>query len=192
MSFVICSYFTEATPYADEAKELAQSARAVGVHCALWPIQSVGSWQDNTLYKANFVKSMLDFYPGYNVIYVDADARFRQYPALFDSLDCDMAAYFRDWRFAKNELLSGTLYVRNNDIMRQVIGEWIKENLANRLVWEQKNLQAVISRHPDLKIYRLPVEYCCIFDSEERRNGCRPVIEHLQRSRRYRRLVNAH
>ena len=193
MSFVLCSYYTFDTPYREEIRNLILSVKDMPLQTYFKGIENRGSWEANTHYKAQFIKEMMDRYPEKAIVYVDADAVVRKYPALFDTIPpCDLAAYFRDWRFAKNELLSGTLYVGNTEAARNLIDLWIKKNGENPGVWEQKNLHSVIALlDGDLRISKLPVEYCCIYDSVERKAGCQPVIEHFQRSRRYRKAINA-
>jgi len=132
---------------------------------------------------------MMDRFQREDIVWLDADAVVRSYPKLFSEIDCDLACHFRDWKHGRNELLSGTLFIKNNDKARRVIRDWIKINDQNPKTWEQRNLARAIRRYDfDLKIYRLPIEYCFIFD-DERKGSVKPIIEHFQASRKYRREI---
>lgn len=200
-NFVVVAYYTEGTGYAAEAEKLRASLVKFGVDHQIMHMASLGSWQKNTHYKARFLDGELhfmanekkDFRP---IVYVDADAIFHAYPALFDTLDADAAFAWRDYsKFpsvssrTRRELLSGTIFLRNTEAVRSLIREWIAENDRNPTVWEQRNLQEVVARmNGKLVTAELPATYCKIFDIM--RDAGPAVIEHYQKSRVYRRQVD--
>lgn len=190
--FIVCSYFTAKTGYEGEAKTLETSL----IHHKIDPyhierISNMGNWQKNTLYKAKFIKQMMLKFPDYSIVFTDADSIFHSYPGLFANLDgADFACHFRDWHARQGELLSGTLYIANTPKMRRIVGEWIEVNKTNQQKFEQRNLERVIRRNGHkINIYKLPVEYCCIFDDENRRQ-IKAVVEHFQASRRLKRALS--
>jgi len=126
---------------------------------------------------------MMKKYPGRSIAYVDADAKMRMNPVLFNNYKCDFACYFHAQR---KELLSGTLYFGNTQKARRLVNLWIKEDkLHPNTGMPQKNLRAVFDREKyNLKWKILPVEYCMIFDSRSR-YIVNPVVEHFQLSRRH-------
>ena len=132
---------------------------------------------------------MLKEFIGVNIVFTDADSIFYSYPKLFEDLDCDISIHFRNWEYGRDELLSGTIYLANNEKVRQLIDDWIRINKKNPAVWDQRNLQRAVNRRKHiLSLLYLPMEYCCIFD-DEKRKFCKPVIEHFQKSREYRRAI---
>ena len=187
--FIVVSYYTKGTPYQKEAVKLENSLMKHGIPYHIGAVPNRGSWQKNTHFKAIFIRNMLKEFIGVNIVFTDADSIFRTYPKLFEGLDCDIAVHFRNWKHGQNELLSGTIYLANNEKVCQLIDDWIRINRKNPIIWEQQNLQrAVNSRKHILSLSYLPMEYCCIFD-DEKRKFCKPVIEHFQASRKYRHVI---
>ena len=188
---VICAYATENTGYTHEARELNNSLRKWGLERDIQTVPNLGTWQANTQYKAIFMKGMLRKHAPKPVVYVDADARFRRYPELFDNFAADFAAHWRKFDNNGNrrllELLSGTLYFANTPRAYEIVDAWIAENKRNPETWDQKTLGAVVRRLGD-GVVDLPPEYCAIFDGSM---AADPVIEHMQASRRLKREVNS-
>lgn len=121
-----------------------------------------------------------------NILYVDADARIRQYPKLFDDFDGDIGVHYRRGR----ELLSGTIFLRNNERVRMLVNFWQGEQMLRPETWDQKTLDYVIQARAEnlgVKVVDLPPSYTQIFDSMAHHGA--PVIEHMQASRRYKKLV---
>jgi hypothetical protein len=115
---------------------------------------------------------------------------FRRYPDLFDTLDCDIAYRTENFRWRKDEALSGTIFIKNSGKSKSIIKKWIDLNdktAANQfdpLTWEQANMQRVIKAYPDINYYNLPPEYTFITDHTRKLYpGLKPVIEHFQESR---------
>lgn len=189
-NFVVISYFTSKTPYQEEAKKLEGSLKKFNIPHRIMEMPNLRDWQKNTHQKAVFIRKCMDiFYNTEFLVWVDADAIFHKYPVLFDQLDCELAVHFRNWKHGRDELLSGTMFIKNCSAMKDIVNEWIQVNRKNKGTWEQRNLQRVIKRVDHLmKIVKLPVEYCCIFD-DEKREKIDPVIEHFQASRRFRRMI---
>jgi len=177
---VVISYYTKDTGYAVEVKRLRRSLYVHGLEHDVVGVDSLGSWQANTHYKAAFIRNMLKKYPSRALLFLDADAAVCKYPELFVGMtDIDIAVHFRHGK----ELLSGTLYFRNTEATRTLVDNWIALNDANPSVWEQKNLATVLEKMDGIRVHRLPPEYCCIFDTMIKESGD-PVIEHYQASRR--------
>ena len=135
---------------------------------------------------------MLDKFPGHPIVWVDADARIRQRPVLFNNLKCDFAAHWRSRKYSHGfypeiELLSGTIYLANNNKTRALMNRWIKTNEKETTKWDQRTLAQVLKGW-DGEIQKLPAPYCQIFDSMKNEGG-KPVIEHFQLSREGRRNV---
>jgi hypothetical protein len=193
-NWLVISYFTAKTPYKKEAARLEESMLQLTIPHHVAEVPNLGDWQKNTHFKARFIRQMMDRFPTKDLIWVDADAVFHHYPVLFDSLsdmlpmEHHVAAHFRNWKHGKNELLSGTLFFNKSDLAKRLVDDWIRINKQNPSTWEQRNLARAIKREPLIDVLDLPIEYCCIFD-DDRRKQIDPVIEHFQASRRLRRMV---
>lgn len=190
--WAVISYYTKKTPYQRLEKPFQVSTRTAGITQGVhvYPVANRRNWHLNTHYKALILKeALVNFEHIYDaLVFVDIDAKFRQYPGAFDLIKQDFAAHFRNWQHARDELLSGTLFLRINDRSRELVDDWIALNKQNPRIWEQKNLQRALKRHPTITTFKLPIEYCMIFD-DERKKEKDVVIEHFQASRRFRREV---
>ena len=184
--WIIVGYYTKGTLYERRARTLATTLNLNKVLYYIEEIPNLGTWLKNTGYKPTFLKRMLIEFKGLNIIYVDVDARFLHYPKLFDELDCDVAVHEFDrsnWPRVKGgtEVLSGTIFLRNNETVFNLIERWEEQCKKNPRTWDQKSLEKVLAGN----FYRLPGEYCKIFGLMNEIN--KPVIVHYQASRGVRR-----
>lgn len=189
--FLVIGYYTKDTSYENLASRLKKSLAEFSLPNYIEAIPDQGSWEKNTHYKATFIQKCLRERTE-DLLYVDVDAVFRSYPSLIPEIgkDHDLAYRTEDFRWRKDEALSGTIFIRNNDLMRGFVDQWIemnRNNPAERMkpeTWEQKNMQRVHRSIPEIRYYNLPPEYTFIFDhSKKMFPGVSPVIEHFQESR---------
>jgi hypothetical protein len=195
---IVVGYYTIDTPYEEEAQNLLRSLNKLGISHDISGVNTLGSWQANTRFKANFMLDMLIKWPKHRLLYIDCDAVVHRSPDLFKNYKCDIAVRWQDFRWRKNECLSGTIYMENNERTKRICELWrdinVKEgNASNRM--EQWNLDAVITQmkkeNPSFTYKNLPPEYTMIFDSMRGMYpNIVPVIEHFQASRRFRKDVN--
>jgi len=193
--FIIVCYYTKDTEYEKDMLNLKKSLDLfhleydlVGIpkneHADLTGPDKFKNWNINSYRKAEFIRKMMDKYPSKSIIWIDADATVHQYPFLFENIQEDMAVHYR----SEKELLSGTLFFKNNKKARLILDRWIEKNneSKNFLIKEQRHLQTVLDELKDsVSVYRLPANYTQIFDIMK--NCGDPVILHHQASRRYRR-----
>ncbi len=185
MSFIITSYYTVNTLYKKRAETFILSLKKYNIPHYIEAIKSLGDWYKNTGYKPTFLKRMLEKFPGTNIVWVDCDAVFFAYPDLFKELDCNIGVYLFDrihhgTKVRGLELLSGTIFLRNNEEVYNLVDKWEKECQANPHVWDQKSLEKILQG----EFYHLPAEYCTI--SRVMRFVKKPVIVHYQASRQVR------
>jgi len=156
-------------------------------------IPSTKDWKANSAKKAEIIESCMNTF-NEDIVMIDADATFEQYPSLFEQIpeEYDMAVHCLDvekfWRNKegcnKYQLCSGTIMFRNSLKSKEILITWIQENKKFPHVLEQQNLQNILSRG-NYSVYQLPIEYCAIID----RQGIVPsyikniVIRHNQISR---------
>lgn len=203
---VVVTFFTP--EYKQEAEELKKTCDGFSIKLAAYPKPSKGSWVHNCTMKAEVIlEALAEHQTG--VLWVDADARFRDVPSLFDRLDAyDFGCYWipnvwnkkqnthlRPWGPDRgNEALAGgTMYFNNTSKSIDLINDWREEATKNPTVWEQQSLQKVWDRHDKngLKTFCFPQSYCKVFDAPWFEEQKLIVIEHTQASRRLKEKVNA-
>lgn len=184
---VFASFFTP--EYVEEASGLLASLAAAGIsddEARVDAVESLGRWELNCSRKGPWLAEVFaSLADGDRVVWLDADAR----------LDADPRPYFLSipdavdlavhWRVGA-ELLSGTLYLRNGEGTRLLLDLWGKSCRAAPGAWDQRVLQQVIHRLPNLVVANLPAEFCAIPDLMP---GVSPVIRHRQASRRLKLVV---
>jgi len=181
---VIISFYTKDTGYEEEANRLINSLKRLQLDYEVVPINNTGNWQKNVKYKPTLIKNMLKKHAPRPVLYVDCDAIFLSPPVLFDKFEHDFALYKTHWAdFGRpdkaDEVLGGTIYAANNKRVFNVLDRWISEcNKQPIAIWDQKILQDIVKDD----FYKLPPEYCTIFDAMKKVEN--PVIKHFQASRR--------
>lgn len=186
MNFIIVAYFTRDTIYEEKACTFIKSVIKYNIPYSITPVDNLGDWWKNTGYKPTFLKEMMKKFPDTNIVYVDCDAEFMKYPVLFDTLECNVGVYVFDrscYRKSAHglEVLSGTIFLKNNDIVYKMVEQWETECKSNPKVWDQKSLEKVLAGN----FYTLPGEYCKVFDRMDHITD--PVIVHYQTSREVRR-----
>lgn len=185
--FIVTTYFTDEN-YRLLSERLRASLDHFKIPHDLRAVASRGSWNENTGFRAEFLKGMMDDHPGKNLVWIDADGIVQRYPILLHELEgIDVACHFKK-RGEARELLGGTLFLRANDRVRGMMDDWIRASAALPSYKDQMGLRAVIDRDPTrLRIFNLPGTYCQIYDLMK--DVGVPVIEHFQASRQYRRSV---
>ncbi len=177
MTPTFVSFFT--SRYTAHAAELVASLDAHGLPHDVRRIDADADWLRNVNRKAAFLLSMREAHPGLALVWLDADARVRAQPVLFDALTCDFAAHWRHGR----ELLSGTTFWAPTDAAERLLLAWRHRCEAHPDVWDQVSLQHVIGEIEGVRVDVLPASYTCVFDDPKMGP---PVIEHLQASRQLR------
>ena len=188
-NFVVIAYYTRKTEYANHARKLIESLKKFNLSYEIEAIDSLGNWLRNTQYKPEFIKKMLEKYHPIPLVYIDVDAVFCSYPILFDNLTmlpgCNIAVHvLNHTKYRRKdyppELLSGTIFLKNNEIVNKIINEWIARCKADTELWDQRALKEVVGD----KFYDLPEEYCTIFDYMASVEN--PVIKHFAAARKHR------
>ena len=201
MSFNIFTYYTKNTPYKEEALSLKKDCKQFGVPFSCAVVKSQGKWVENTMIKPKIILKGLSSSKHDCMIWIDADARLKSYPSLFDKLDqlgVDFAVFQMG---SKSRITSGTIFMRNNKRVKAFIKDWMLlcKNTTIRL-GDQHCLRDLINMggyNTHKIVYKpLPYSYCFIFDDSLRQLAPHipplqgnPVVVHTQASRRYRGAV---
>ena len=195
MAYTIVAYFTPNDIYDSHMKRLVKSLCDFNLPYFISPITDQGGWIRNVQYKPTFLKKMMNQIDT-NLVYLDVDAMVCGYPFLFDTLDRDntvnLAVHTLDHSEFKRtgrkpEMLSGTLFLRNNDEVRKLLDSWIAVCKNSPTIWDQKALEVAI-KALNFQYSDLPPEYCTIFDYMN--SVQKPVIKHYQASREVKANVN--
>lgn len=180
--FIVVGYYTKDTLYEQQAERFMASLLEYKIPCHVKAIDNLGDWHKNTSYKPTFIRECMAIFPDLDIVYVDCDAEFMSYPDLFDTLDCNIAVHYFDRKHHGRhcsgfEILSGTIFLKNNNEMRALVEKWEARCKHRPYIWDQKNLAAVIGKD----YYNLPEEYCTI--NITMGHVKEPVIVHYQASR---------
>lgn len=204
------SHYTKGTGYEIEARELVKTLTRWGLEYDVEGDVSHGSWVANCNQKIHYIARMRRKHAGRRLVWLDADARVRKHPSLFEGLKCDFAAHFLNggrarigqrrtplaelWPpdenqpWTQGELLAGTMYFAPSWQAERIIDQWIARTQDHPEEWDQENLQRALPKCQGANIGTLPAEYCSIFNHPAR--GAEPVIEQLQASRRLKQEIN--
>jgi len=190
---MIISGYTINTDYEEEVKDLESDLKRFNLPYKLYSYESRGDWTKNTMVKSELVQRALKEYPGEDIIWLDADAVIVKEPTFFHQLKdktFDICCYYYT-RYnpnniinTPNELLSGTIIFRNNNIVNQLVNDWVNDN--GEVDWDQRILQKYVDgKYSDkLKKLNLPSEYIEIARPHQIARNLDCVIGHKQLSRK--------
>jgi len=192
--FIAVSYYTKNTSYQAEVKSLVSSLERFSVEYDILPVETMGSWQANTIFKASFILDMIKKHRPRPIVWLDADSVITRDPIFLNMIDADVAFYYRTNggrvpRINENcELISASMFFKTNEQAERLVQMWIELNKKGGRDLEQHNLQQVIPgwRKTGGIHAILPQAYCKIFDSD---------VDHItivqnQASRRFRSEVD--
>ena len=197
---VIAFYTPE---YKAEAKDWTFSCRAAGLDYFVREVPNQGSWRLNVGMKPAFIKKALRVFEE-DVLWVDIDGRFKRDWDLDLCKDFDFAAWFIPHKvmrsgvpFGKESgndgIASGTMWFNNSLYAIEFLRRWV-ELEDGQYRWGQQVLGELwhSNRPGDLRTFRLPHEYCKVFDRDWIERDHEPVvIEHYQASRRLRSRIKS-
>lgn len=177
----VISYYTENTPYKQEAENLINSLLPYGIHYSVYPIKNKGDWVLNCGEKPSIIYRALEHLKE-DVLFLDADAIVcREIP----ELNYDVPGIC--WSGPEPiRVASGTIFFPYNEASQNLLEDWIKEQEKYPNKYDQINLQSVLSRH---KYINLSHEWVYINEKFTPLNGQPPIIKHTQASRRFKRKV---
>lgn len=185
--FIIISYATRNTGYEGEIKRLEESLIKFELPFEIEFIDTLGSWVKNVHYNHELILKMMEKYPDKDIVSLDADAVVNKYPALFDTIHCDFAAHFHEWKHGR-ELFCSTMYIANTNKMRAFFTACIQRHEKFPNERQQPCVQATLAEwENEVMFMNLPPQYANIFDLV---NVKFPVITQYQASRRFKKEVN--
>jgi hypothetical protein len=161
--------------YKPLAEQLARSATAVGLSGYIYEMPDLADWKLNVQQKPQVMLRALADFPGEDILYVDADARFWKFPSELLTCQKDMAAFFHHYK-----PVSATLFLKNNESGREIAREWAAEcekrpDQHDDIV----NLHAALQRLGKTRAQALPPSYYWNKEFRARFPMSEPVIEHF-------------
>jgi hypothetical protein len=195
----VISFYTKNTGYEKEIENLENSLKALKIPHHFFGFPETGSWRGNLNYKSQCILKAMDMFPDKDIVFLDSDAVVQRDPTLFDELSksraYDLSAHFFQYSQRSGgalELLSGTLWIANNETSRKLMQKWHAIGIVRDDVKHQQCLKlAIAALEKDgikIRVNRHPFAYTCIFDYPLAKQ-CVPVIMHYQASRRLRKKV---
>ncbi len=161
---VVC-FYTEDNEYAEHAERLRQTLVRFGIDHVLQPIRSIGDWNDNCAFKAEFIYEQWKR-SAVPVVWLDADATVESHPRLFEIIDADVALHKWAWNHLEHdrgwEFCSGTVYFGKSERAEALLKQWIFRCKADPQTWDQVHLCSAwcdISCSQPLRTVWLPRPY---------------------------------
>ncbi len=193
MNYIIISGYTYNTIYEKEIKDLESDLKRFNLPYKLYGYTDRGEWTKNTMVKAELFQKAMNEFPNRDIIWLDADSVILHEPIFFKELinkDFDICCYYYDKRKdgkRYKELLSGTIIFRNNNLMQNVVDNWVND--TSGVEWDQRILQKYVDGkyHDKLKKLDLPNQYIKIRGGGENpRTLKNSIVVHKQLSRLWR------
>jgi hypothetical protein len=182
---IFTSFFTKNTGYENEVKKLIQTLDTHELPYHIEGIDSFGKWEHNCAYKPTHIHKIMETYPQRKLVWVDADSTIERDPELFFEENSIVLNSIGCYNY-KSQLLSGTLFFKNDEISKNIVKKWMIKCNENKDIWDQVVLHTIQKRRKN-DFGNLPVDYIKIYDSKQKSKN--PVIQHWQASRRFKKTV---
>jgi hypothetical protein len=197
MNAIIVSFYTFRTPYEKEVINLMDSCGRYRIQADIVGVESKGSWQKNCALKPSFILSKLRQWQR-PLLWVDADAVFKQRPDFTDFASCDISVRMNEFlpKDHPSRIQSGTIFVQHSAAVMAILEQWALETdkavecqEGTLELWDQRALRDVLSRNREVEFLPMPLKYAKIFDFDDLFISEKEVIiEHDQASRRFKKL----
>lgn len=157
---VVISYYTIDTVYELEVEKLMASLDTFKIPYQIYGVPTLGSWLNNTGFKAEFVRDVMKIVDR-PCVWLDADCEVNKEPVLFAQLleqKVSISVYIRGGDDEPN-LNSSTIYLGNDAFCKEIIEAWVDEmKKSDYRIWDQKCLEFVYKRNLE-KFHKIPPEY---------------------------------
>lgn len=157
---VVISYYTIDTVYELEVEKLMASLDTFKIPYQIYGVPTLGSWLNNTGFKAEFVRDVMKIVDR-PCVWLDADCEVIKEPVLFAQLleqKVSISVYIRGDDNEPN-LNSSTIYLGNDAFCKETVEAWVDEmKKSDYRIWDQKCLEFVYKRNPE-KFHKIPPEY---------------------------------
>lgn len=194
----IISFYTENTPYSQEARRLQKSCEQLGLEYHIKGVPSFGSWMLNCVFKPFFILGEF-LRLKKSVFWIDADAVFMREPHWEDFWGCDCAVRKDLWLPDEHpsQLNTSALFFHYSSGSEQLLRSWVF--YAQRMLLdEQQPREGIVSlslfqamrHHQEVLVKNLSIKYVQVFDhSLDLFEAAMPVILHYQVSRQFKKMI---
>ncbi len=177
LPYIIAAFYTMDPIYTEQIENLRKSLEHLNLPYRITSYPPFKSWQSAVSFKPVFIKEMIES-TALDILYLDADARVNEHPALFDAYPHDIGVRLRPGK----ELFGATIYFKNNTKARRILDMWAETQTKFQGKSDQAVLQTILEREAGLvDVGGLPEAYCCKFDEATTE---KKVIEQFQASRK--------
>jgi len=198
---LIVSYYTQGTPYALDVQGLKESCEKWDLAYHIEPIESFGSWELNCCYKPFFLLSKLQELQR-PLFWIDADGVIVRRPEFLPEFSADLAVRINASLAPEHpsKVISNTIFVNTTSVAATLLKLWASMCYAaltnperTEEYWDQVGLRdAIQSTGNNAIVAPLPHAYAAIYDHPiDNQEIPKPVIQHTQASRRYKKLINS-
>lgn len=202
-NFKVFSFYTNGTPYEQEAERLKRSLEELEIEHVVLGVDDRGSWKENVNLKPNLI---LDFIKKEKcpILWVDADAEFLRKPNLISSI-CEQGYDVGCHRMEVDSHIvsSGTVFFNYNPRTLKFIEDWnvdcdqrmargeYKYDIISMEQWAFGWMLEAYVKEGKIRNYNLPADYYAIVDFDgvrfhQRESFDIPAIKHHQASRQNR------
>lgn len=190
MKVLIAAFYSNEF-YRQQSLRLTASLDALGIRdYTVTPVGGKNTWNEAVSHKPRWIRGILDALDGYDgLFYVDADAEFKRKPDWEVMKGCDFACVeWKRYPTSEPEQLTGSMFFSNSDRVREFVDEWDKltPKYQHTYTPEQRSLAEYFETSNDLKVLKLPLGWCRIFDDMKAMvSDEETIIEQWQASREY-------
>jgi SAM-dependent methyltransferase len=194
---LITGCYTINTKYEEEIKRLEKSLIKFGLEYYFEGITNTGDWRKNVHEKVKFIRRVMDKFDR-DIIQMDSDCEVLKFPEMFDKLsDYDVACHImpREVYTDKGERKEITdltnvsvVYLKNCTKVKKMLDSWVERDSTLEDHIDDISFAKNLKEFPKLKVLKLPLSYCHIFDRPTDDSG-EPVIDLYQANRRLRDTV---
>lgn len=171
---IVVAYQT-AEEYRRHSLAMADSADRVGLSTKIYAKRDLGDWVKNVRMKPTVLREAMEELKE-DIIFVDADARFRSYPGELVRPWCEFAAYYS----TNYDIWSGTIYLKYAPGWERYIDAWlaIQDKYPDKHDDYRLGEGLLAVKRP--QIMRLPPSYNWVERTMRARfPGATPVVEHM-------------
>lgn len=172
--FTVIAYHTTDDYYTKQADRLLASLCRFNLPYTVEKIEP-SAWKEAVNTKPTFIARMMELYPDRDLLYVDADAEFRQHPTLFDApYPFDVGIFDRP---LPDHPHAATLYFTPTDEARWFVRRWEELQQEAPQWMDQRNLRRALDEmRPDsVSVGQLPHAYCC---KVEKADASTVIVQH--------------
>jgi phage FluMu protein Com len=198
---VFATFYTEGTPYQDEAKALIESAQKVGVHVEALPFKPTGKWMANALARTCMFAKWARSKEGVNVCQLDSDVRFLQHPLELCEFGFDAGVvdshpeYGDNWCPETARMSAGVVIFGPTHQGRSVLEHWawlcLNDPKPKAVLREQNYLVEAFRNGKDRGVQVVTLDQAYNRNIDKYQDGDGTVILHTPASRKYRAAMGA-